>query len=98
MWARFGVIQVKPGQMDEFIEIFRDSMVPPARLQKGFQGVMVLTDRDSNRAIGLSLWESESDARAVEASQGSFSSQIDKVAAVIIEAPNVEYLEVIYRE
>jgi heme-degrading monooxygenase HmoA len=98
MWARFGVIQVKPGQMDEFIQIFRDSMVPPARAQKGFQGVMVLADRDTNRAIGLSLWESEADARAVEASQGSFGSQIDKVAAVITEAPNVEYLEVIYQE
>jgi heme-degrading monooxygenase HmoA len=98
MWARFGVIQVKSGQMDEFVQIFRDSMVPPARAQQGFKGVMVLTDRNTNRAIGMSLWESESDARAVESSQGSFSSQIDKVAAVITEAPTVEYLEVIYQE
>ncbi len=98
MWARLGVVQVQPGRMDEFVQIFRDSMVPPARAQKGFKGVMVLTDRQTNKAIGMSLWESESDAKAVEASPGSFRSQIDKVAAIIAEAPEVEYLEVIYQE
>ena len=58
----------------------------------------MLADRETNKAIGMSLWESEPDARAVETSPGSFSSQNDKVASLIVEAPKVEYLEVIYQE
>ena len=83
MWARFGAIQIQPGRMDEFVQIFRESMVPAVRAQKGFKGVLVLADRETNKAIGMSLWESEPDARAVETSPGSFSSQIDKAASLI---------------
>ena len=47
-------------------------MVPPTRAQKGFKGVMVLTDRDAGKVIGFSLWETEADARAMETTGAAF--------------------------
>ena len=98
MHARWASLQVKPGRIDDFIGIFRDSMVPPARAQKGFKGVFLLTDRDTGKVVGASLWETEADARAVEMSSGSFGSQADKVRGIVTEMPVMEYYDVMARE
>jgi heme-degrading monooxygenase HmoA len=98
MHARVGIIQVQPGKVDEFVRIFRDAMVPPARVQKGFKGVIVLTDRDADKVIGFSLWETEADARAMETSGASFQAQADKLKGIIAEVPATQYFEVSYQE
>jgi len=94
MHARWASLQVKPGRIDEFVRIFRDSMLPPAKAQKGFRGVFMLTNRDSGKAVGASLWESEADARAVETSSGSFGAQADHVRDIIDDVPVMEYYEI----
>ena len=94
MHARWGVIQVQPGRMDEFVQIFRDSMVPPAMAQKGSKGVFLLTNHDASKVVGASLWETETDARAVEMSFGSFGAQADKVRDIITDVPVMGYYEV----
>ena len=95
MHARWGSLQVLPGRVDEFVRIFRDSMLPAARAQKGFKGVFMLTIRDSGKVVAASLWESEADARAVETSSGSFSAQADAVRDIVTEMPVIEYYEVV---
>jgi hypothetical protein len=61
MYARVTIVQVLPGKMDEAIGIFRDSVVPAANLQKGHKGHYLLTDRQNNKGISISLWETEAD-------------------------------------
>jgi heme-degrading monooxygenase HmoA len=97
MHARVGIIQVHPGKMDEFVRIFRDAMSPSARTQKGYKGVIVLTDRDAGKVIGFSLWETEADARAMETSGVSFQAQADKLKDIIVEVPATQYFEVSYQ-
>ena len=98
MYARFGEVKVKAGKLDEFVKVFRDEMVPQARRQKGFKGVTVLADATANRAVLMSFWETEADARAVEQSSGSFQTQVNKVAALIESSPKTEYLKVYHQE
>src|SRR5262249_46563128 len=76
MHARFGEVKVKAGKLDEFVKIFRDEMMPHGRSQKGFKGVTVLADAMANRAVLISYWETEADARAAGQSSGSFQGQI----------------------
>ena len=49
MHAQVVRVQVQPGKADEAIAIFRDSVMPAARQQKGFMNSYLLIDRSTNR-------------------------------------------------
>ena len=93
MHAQVVRVQVQPGKADEAIAIFRDSVVPAARQQKGFMNSYLLIDRSTNRGIGLSLWESEADVAAL-AQSGFYQEQIAKFAAIFAGPPEREVYEV----
>ena len=67
--------------------------MPAARQQKGFLNAYILVDRSTNKAIGLSLWESEEDVAAL-ASSGFYQEQVAKFAAVFAGPPEREVYEV----
>jgi heme-degrading monooxygenase HmoA len=98
MHARFGVIEVRDGQVEEAVRIFRDSMVPPARTQKGFKGATVLAERTSNKLTLISFWETEADARAMSTTDAAFNAQADKLKDILTQPPDIQYLEVMYQE
>ncbi len=93
MYARVVVIQVKPGVLQEAIQTFQESVVPAARSQRGFKNVYLLTDSHTNKATSVSLWESEADLQASEAS-GYYQEQIAKFGALMLAPPARELLEV----
>lgn len=98
MYARFGVMQVREGQIGEFVRIFRDSMVPPARAQKGFKGVTLLADHEAHKVIAISLWETEADAKQMATTDAAFSAQVDKLGGIVTDVPDIRYLEVAHQE
>ena len=98
MYARFGTVHVKEGKLDEFVTTFRDSMVPPARAQKGFKGVSVLADHENGTVVLISLWKSEADARAMATTNAAISAQADKIKELVVAMPDVQYLEVMLQE
>ena len=51
MYARLTTIELHPAFLDEAVQIYRDSVVPDARQQPGFQGVLALVDRSAHKAI-----------------------------------------------
>jgi heme-degrading monooxygenase HmoA len=77
MYARVGTAQDKPGKIEDAIRIYRDSVVPAQKQQKGFKGALFLTDRHTGRSISISLWETEADMEASMAS-GFYQEQTDK--------------------
>lgn len=93
MHARFAQLKVKAGQLDTFVKIFYDDMVPPTRLMQGFQGVTVLADASTDTATLISFWETEADARAVEGSQASLGTQQNKIAELVDGVPEVKYVK-----
>ena len=93
MYARVTIVQVLPGKEDEAIGIFRDSVVPAAKEQKGHKGHYLLSDRKSGKSIAISLWETEADLTAGESS-GHYQQQLAKFKGIFAAPPVREDYEV----
>ena len=93
MHARVVTVQIQPGKMDEALRIYRDSVMPAAKGQKGFKGGLLLVDNNSGKAISITTWNTEADMQASEAS-GYFREQIAKFGSVFAVPPVREAFEV----
>ena len=93
MYARIATASVEPGKMDDLLRIYRESQLAALRQQKGFQRVLVLIDRDNDKAVAVSLFETDSDARGAETSS-TMRDQVASFEGVISESPTFEYYEV----
>jgi len=68
MFARMTILQLNPERIDDGIKIYRTSVVPEAKKQKGYRGVCLLADRASGKSISVTFWRTEKDAIANEES------------------------------
>ena len=93
MHARAISGRVERDKRDHTIDIFRDSIVPTAKKQKGFKGAYLLTDPGDGRFISITFWETETDMRASESS-GYLKTQLGKIAAHFVGSPTVEHYQV----
>ncbi len=93
MHARLNIRQVLPGKLDEFLATFGDTVAPDVRRRPGFKGSLLLTDRDTGKAISLTLWESEKAMREVE-SKGLLPVDYAKTAHLVAAPVSVERYEV----
>lgn len=66
MFARMTIIQVKPEKIDDAVRIYRKSVVPEAKKQKGYRGACLLVDPKSGKCISVTFWRTEKDAIANE--------------------------------
>ena len=94
MHAQLVRAKLLPGKADEATSVFRDSILPAAREQKGFVSARLLVDREGGRLTGISLWETEADVEAIGAS-GFFQEQVAKLAAAFDGPPEREVYEVV---
>jgi heme-degrading monooxygenase HmoA len=93
MNARVTIVQILPGKIDEAIGVYRDSVVPAAKQQKGHKGHYLLTDRKNGKSISISLWETEADMAAGESS-GHYQQQVAKFKDMFAAPPVREGYEV----
>ena len=93
MNARVVLGQVQVDKRNEAIDVYRDSVVPAAREQKGFQNAMLLTDPETGKFISVTMWDSEADMKAGETS-GYYQEQLGKIAALFAGPPTMEHYEV----
>lgn len=93
MFARVITVHAQPGKIDEAAAVYRDSIIPAAKQQKGFGGAMLLTDPVTGKSISVTLWETEADQKASEAS-GYVSQQLAKIVPLLAGPPVRESLVV----
>ena len=93
MYARVVTVHIQPDRLDEVIQVFRDSISPVAKQQKGNKGGYLLADRKTGKAISIALWETEADMEAGETGD-YLREQIAKVASAFTAAPVAEHYEV----
>lgn len=93
MHARVVHVQVQVGKVDEATKIFRDSVIPAAKQQKGFRSATMLVDAASGKGMAVTLWETEGDLKAGEAS-GYYQEQLAKFAPIFTAPPTREVFEV----
>ena len=84
---------MKPGKMDEAIGVYRDSVVPILKAQKGFKALYWLGDRNTDKYLVITLWETEADMTATETS-GLLQDVISKFAPYVAEQTAIDRYEV----
>ena len=66
MRARVATARILPGLADELAKRLNEQAIPAYQAQPGFAGAMVLIDRESQKAISLTLWHTQGDLDASE--------------------------------
>ena len=90
MHARVILGRVKLDKQDEAIRIYRESVEPAAKEQKGFKSMNLLTDPDTNKFISITIWETKNDMIAGESS-GYLQKQLEKIAALFVGPPTIQH-------
>jgi heme-degrading monooxygenase HmoA len=93
MHARVILGRVKLNKQNEAINIYKESVVPAAKKQKGFKSMNLLTDQDTNKFISITIWETEKDMVASESS-GYLQEQLGKIAALFAAPPTIQHYDV----
>ena len=66
MFARVSTYQGPPDQIDDGVRYAQENIVPRVHEIDGFEGVYFLVDRQSGKALSITLWENEEAMRASE--------------------------------
>jgi hypothetical protein len=79
MYARVTVLEWKKGHkregMEQMIRLLHQTIVPAARQQQGFKGFLGLLNRYEGKGMAITMWQTEADLRACEAS-GYYQEQL----------------------
>lgn len=94
MIARVVTNQIQPGKMDEWFALIPDAIVPALKQVDGFSGFVALIDRDADRSIGYSVWDSP-EALAASEDSGNYREQIAKLSGVLAGAPDRQTYEIV---
>jgi heme-degrading monooxygenase HmoA len=66
VYARVSTYQGPPDQIDAGVRYAQENILPKVGEIDGFEGVYFLVDRQSGKALSITLWESEEAMRASE--------------------------------
>jgi hypothetical protein len=58
VYARVSMFEGSADQMDESLRHAREQVLPQAKQDEGFKGMIALGDRQSGKTLGITLWES----------------------------------------
>jgi heme-degrading monooxygenase HmoA len=88
MHARVVTSQFQLDKLVEAGQLYRESILPEVRQLPGFKGRIGLVDRSTGKAIAITLWESEADARASGEGSAFMQASVAQFAP-FYAAPNV---------
>ncbi len=97
MNARIVLGQIQIDKRDEAIGVYKESIVTAAKEQNGYKNAFLLTDSATGKFISITLWETEADMTAGEAS-GYYQEQVGKLGAFFASPPTMEHYEVSVQE
>ena len=93
MFARVRAYQGDPGQIDEGLNYARENILPRVQQVDGFEGVYYLVDRESGKALTITLWESEEALRASEEEANRLRSESAESASAESASATIESVE-----
>lgn len=93
MFARMTIVHFKPENVDEAINLYRKSVVPEAKKQRGYRGACFLIDRKLGKGISVTFWRNEADAIANEENR-YYQEQLVKFLSMFAGPPIREGYEV----
>jgi hypothetical protein len=101
MFSRVNVLQTTPERLADVGPVVRDVVHPGIRDEPGYVGYIVLGNRETGRALGVTLWESgaaraASDAKArqirpiVERETGGTMQSVEQYEVLFYDVPPTE--------
>jgi heme-degrading monooxygenase HmoA len=66
VFARVTLGEARPERLDDMTQEIREHVLPALRMQDGFAGAFVLTDRTYSKVLAVTLWENEQAMNATE--------------------------------
>ncbi len=97
MHARVVSMEMLPMDVAEAVRIYRHVVMPSAKKERGFRGALMLTDQATGEGVSISLWTSEEDMHASEAS-GFYHMKLNQLDKLFISAPVRKHYEVSVQE
>jgi hypothetical protein len=99
MVSRVNFLETTPERMDDVARVVGDIVHPAISEEPGYVGYIVLGDRVSGKALGVTLWSSEeereaSDAKArqirplVEEGTGGTMRAVERYEVLFIDVPS----------
>jgi heme-degrading monooxygenase HmoA len=96
VFARMFTIEGRREQFDGFARAGEEKIIPALRRLDGFEGLLVLADRQNGKILVVTLWEDEEAMRGGEGASHWFRAFGAESAGG--EVTNVERYEVVYSE
>ena len=93
MYSRLTTLSVQREYIEQGIEIFEKSVVPAARRQVGYRGMLLLSDKQSGKIVSISFWDRKKSALANERNQ-YYQEQLIKFIAMFAAGPVREGFDV----
>src|SRR5437867_2072358 len=94
MYARVVTAQASSDNAEEGIRLWRDSVLPASKKQKGFKSGRLMVNRKTGKLVSVGLWETEADAQATGEGSAFLNEQMAKFATLLTAPPIVEHYEV----
>ena len=91
MHARVNATRWHPEKIEEALRLTWDTIIPSYERLPGFRGYFLLTEPGGEKAIAITMWETEAD---MEASAPTAQEMIPKLREIIVERPVTETYEV----
>lgn len=93
MYARVTTFHLKIDKREEAIDIYKNSVLPEAKQQKGFKGASFFVNRNAGKFVSITVWQ---DMEAAVANQrtGYYQKQIDKFIDLQVVVPEFEGFDV----
>ena len=98
MHAQLITSQFKLDKLEEAGQLYRESLLPEVRQLPGFKGYTALLDRSRGKAVALTLWESEADARASGEGSAFMQASLAQFAPFYAAPSVIEIYEVARQE
>ena len=98
MHARMTIANVQPDHFDEALAAVQEAFLPAAQAQPGYGGFLLLTDRDTQQLVGISLWETEAAMQSSGGTGGYYQQRMDDFARLLTAPPTTTTHEVAVRE
>ena len=86
MFARVSTYQGDPGQIDQGLAYDLENILPKVNQIDGFEGLYYLVDRESGKALSMTLWESEQTMRASEEEANRLRTESAESASATVES------------
>jgi hypothetical protein len=66
MHAQVTTIETSPARLDDAVRFFREQVLPQLQQMDGFEEFIALSDRQSGKLVGVTLWENEDLMQSLE--------------------------------